>query len=247
MKATRATQRQLWLDPSQFTYHERQVATPYRSTVHLERFMRSLPLRGGRALDVGCGTGANMLYLSEHLPGFQWTGVDIVGGALFDMARMRFAAHGYEATFVQGDLHTLGRTFPDGFDLVLSTQTLSWLPEWEPALEQMLEVTRGWLVLTSLFTNFDVDVQSEVTDHTTSSELAPSYIHVFSLRRFEERCRDRGCREFISCDVDIDVDLPRPKDGGLGVYTRVLRDGRRLQFTGPMFQPWKFVAVRMGG
>lgn len=247
MKATRTTQQQLWMDASQFPYHERQLATPYRSTVHLGRFMRSLPLRGGQALDVGCGAGANMLYLSEHLPGFEWTGLDIVGGALFDMGRMRFAARGREATFVQGDLYKLGRIFPDGFELVLSTQTLSWLPEWEPALDQMLDVTRGWLVLSSLFTDFDVDVQSEVKDHTTSVELAPYYVHVFSLRRFEERCRARGCQDFIARDFDIDADLPVPASGGLGTYTRQLREGRRLQFTGPLYQPWKFVAVRMGG
>lgn len=246
MHTSREIQRRLWTDPSQIEYHERQLATPYRSTIHLGRFMRSLPLGEGQALDVGCGAGANMLYLSTQLPGFRWIGLDIAGGMLFDLARKRFEACGREAAFVQGDLYQLSRIFPDGFDLVLCTQTLSWLPDWEPALDQLLDVARGWLVLSSLFTDFDVDVQCELIDHTTSKELAPYYVRVFSMRRFRERCEARGCREVIARDFDMDVDLPAPASGGLGTYTRTLRDGRRAQFTGPLFLPWKFVAIRMG-
>jgi SAM-dependent methyltransferase len=44
----------------------------------LVRIVASLP--PGRAFDIGCGTGTNLLYLAEH--GWEVTGVDFVGRAI---------------------------------------------------------------------------------------------------------------------------------------------------------------------
>ena len=53
-------------------------------------------LRPGRAVDLGCGTGTNVVYLSRH--GWEVTGVDMVGHAL-TVARRRAAAAVLRATF----------------------------------------------------------------------------------------------------------------------------------------------------
>lgn len=242
-----ADQRRLWLDESQLRYHLRQFDEPYRSTVHLTRFLSSLPLHGGEALDVGCGAGANMYHLSVAFPAFHWTGVDYAGDLLFPVGRAQFARAGLDVTLLQGDLFELGHVVAGRrYDLVLSVQTLSWLPNHVQALEQALAVTRGWLVITSLFSDGDVDSECLVYDHTIMPELPPYHINVYSLPRIRAFCEGRGCREFRSADFAIDVDLPAPETGGLGTYTRCLDDGCRIQFTGPVYLPWKFVAVRMG-
>ena len=46
-------------------------------------------------------------------------------------------------------------------------------------------------------------------------------------------------------DFEIELDLSGPVEGGLGTYTRKLEDGRRLQFSGALWLPWKFVAIRL--
>ena len=65
-------------------YHGRQFSNRYRSTAALGEFVK--PLIGsasGEALDVACGAGANIYHLSQMIPGFHWSGVDIAGEELF--------------------------------------------------------------------------------------------------------------------------------------------------------------------
>ena len=80
----------------------------------------------GRALDLGCGSGTDSIYLATH--GWDVTGVDIVPEAL-DLARRRAAAAGVAPRFVQGDatrLSDVGVTGP--FALVLDFGCLHTLP-----------------------------------------------------------------------------------------------------------------------
>ena len=79
-----------------------------------------------------------------------------------------------------------------------------------------------------------------------ANSQGPFFYNVYSLARVRHLCERHGCRDFVAEDFEIDVDLPRPTVYGLTTYTERLADGRRLQFTGPLFQPWKFVAVRVG-
>jgi SAM-dependent methyltransferase len=71
----------------------------------------------GKALDVGCGTGRDAVYLSER--GWTVTGVDAVAQAI-EAARQRAGAAGTEVTWVLGDvtrLPTLG--IGEGYGLVM--------------------------------------------------------------------------------------------------------------------------------
>jgi SAM-dependent methyltransferase len=233
-----------------FDYHTRQFDQEYRSTSHLVEFLRSIPgLEGGEAIDVGCGAGANLFHLARELPGYRWTGLDIAGGVLFPLGRPKFAAAGLDVTLVEGDFFRLDEIFGGRrFDLVFSIQSLLVIPSYEKALEQLLALTKGWLVVTGLFTDFQADARIEVLDYTWSADCqGPFHFNVYSLARFRKFCEERGCREFVSRDFEIDIDLPRPATGGLRTYTERLADGRRLQFTGPILEPWKFIAMRASG
>jgi SAM-dependent methyltransferase len=68
----------------------------------LERFVASHP--PGRALDVGCGTGTNVVYLARH--GWEAVGVDFAGRAIAK-ARQRARDAGVSSTFVVGDVTRL--------------------------------------------------------------------------------------------------------------------------------------------
>lgn len=66
----------------------------------------TLALPAGRALDVGCGTGRQAVYLARR--GWRVTGVDLVDAALA-RARQRSAREGVEVDWVRGDVGKLGR------------------------------------------------------------------------------------------------------------------------------------------
>ena len=76
-------------------------------------------LQPGRALDLGCGSGANALKLAEL--GWSVVGVDWAENAI-ELARQSARDRGLDATFLVGDI-TEGA--PSGeFDLVISTYAL---------------------------------------------------------------------------------------------------------------------------
>jgi SAM-dependent methyltransferase len=81
------------------------------------------PAGGARAIDLGCGSGANAVFLAES--GFDVTGVDFSTVAL-DKARALAAKRGVSARarFVAGDLTANGIPGVDPADLVVDYGTL---------------------------------------------------------------------------------------------------------------------------
>ncbi len=73
--------------------------------------------RPGRALDLGCGTGTDAIYLASH--GWEVTGVDFVPEAIAT-AQTRARAAGSTASFVAGDATRLRQAGVSGpFDLMM--------------------------------------------------------------------------------------------------------------------------------
>lgn len=79
----------------------------------LAAFVQRAP--AGRALDLGCGTGTNAIYLAQH--GWQVTGVDFIGKAI-RQAQRKASAAGVRVDFRQGDVSRLDG-IQEPFDLVL--------------------------------------------------------------------------------------------------------------------------------
>ncbi len=94
-----------------------------------------------RAIDLGCGAGANAIYLAQH--GFDVTGVDYANAAI-EQARARARAAGVRVNFLVDDLtnlrHALGR-----FDFLLDYGVLDDLRPRQraPYLRSMLPLTHA--------------------------------------------------------------------------------------------------------
>jgi len=86
----------------------------------LVALVRAGGLRPGRALDLGCGTGANSVFLGQH--GFDVTGVDFAPAALAKAARAAEAA-GVKIDLVEDDLTALRRV-SGPFDVLVDYGTL---------------------------------------------------------------------------------------------------------------------------
>lgn len=97
---------------------------PVDDLVQLVEGNRRLP--PGRALDIGCGTGTETVYLATH--GWDATGVDMVPKALA-MARRKAAAAGVSPRFIEGDATRLQDFGVGGdYDLVLDFGCFHTLP-----------------------------------------------------------------------------------------------------------------------
>ncbi|MGX9788084.1 class I SAM-dependent methyltransferase [Mycobacterium sp. MMS18-G62] len=79
-------------------------------------------LPAGTALDVGCGTGDNSIYLAKH--GWQVTGVDFVAKAV-DKAKAKAAANKVDVNFAQADAtHLSSEGVGTNFDLIVDNGCL---------------------------------------------------------------------------------------------------------------------------
>jgi SAM-dependent methyltransferase len=84
-------------------------------------------LPAGKALDLGCGTGTNCIYLAQH--GWEATGVDFVPRAI-KAAGQKASSAGVSPRFVVGDvtrLTTLG--LGPGFDLLFDMGCFHSIPD----------------------------------------------------------------------------------------------------------------------
>lgn len=88
--------------------HYQQGHTPWDSglrSAELARVLAEFPIPRGRALELGCGTGTNAIYLAQQ--GFTVTAVDCAETALA-AARKKGMASGFDIRWIAGDVQNFG-------------------------------------------------------------------------------------------------------------------------------------------
>lgn len=96
------------------------------------------PPFGGSVLEIGCGTGRNLIAAGRAWPGAALFGVDI-SEAMLETARASMAKAGVAATLAQGDACDFDPQALFGratFDRVFISYALSMIPDWKAALVQ---------------------------------------------------------------------------------------------------------------
>lgn len=106
---------------------------------------------GGTVLEVGCGTGRNLIAVAQRYPTARLFGFDI-SEAMLTTARAKVAAAGLtdRIALAQGDATDFDAATLFGqatFDRVFFSYTLSMIPDWRAALAQGALVTGGALHL----------------------------------------------------------------------------------------------------
>ena len=109
-----------------------------------------VPVRGS-VLEIGCGTGRNLIAVARRSPTVQFYGVDI-SEAMLETAKTNVARAGLSdrISLQQGDATSFASAALFGqstFDRVFFSYTLSMIPDWKAALLQGVEVTAGTLSL----------------------------------------------------------------------------------------------------
>lgn len=243
-----------WLDKNKVNtdYHDRQVREPYRSTIAfcdwLETERLVSPESELRVLDLCSGTGANIYHMSKRYPKSTFLGVDINpdnverGNAFFQSGGVD------ECRLEVGDIYNLDPRYVSKFDGVVSFQSLMALPEFVGPLRAMAKLAPRWIALTSLFYDGPVSCTIDIAEYDAGLEPNRSgFYNVYSLPVVRKHMRANGYRDFRFTPFEIDVDLPKSREGLMSTYTERLEDGRRLQISGPLLMPWYFIAAIRNG
>jgi len=194
---------------------------------------------------LGAEGGGNISHLSKVLIKTSWVGLDWAD-KFFELGERLMEMKKVNCHFIKGDFYKLEKNFGEkSFDLVFSIQTLSWLPRYEEALEQLLKISRGWVFVTSLFTDFHVDIISKVFQYNSWKAKNPYYYNIYCFERFRDFCLQHGAKEVMAEDFVIDIDLAPPAHKQMGTCTIKTSKQEILQFSGPLHMPWKFIAIKM--
>lgn len=98
------------------------------------------PPPGGTVIEIGCGTGRNLIAAAKRFPDARYFGIDI-SEAMLETARANVAKAGLSdrITLAQGDATAFDAMALFGvarFDRVFQSYTLSMIPDWQGALRE---------------------------------------------------------------------------------------------------------------
>lgn len=98
------------------------------------------PPAGGTVLEIGCGTGRNLIAAARAWPDARFFGIDI-SQAMLETARAKVAAAGLSSriTLAQGDATAFDAVALFGtaeFDRIFQSYTLSMIPDWRAAIRE---------------------------------------------------------------------------------------------------------------
>lgn len=241
-----------WLNLSESTwnYHRSQFSQPYRSTIKFIDWLYNFRLFNdiNTILDVGCGCGSNIFYMVKRFPSLNFTGTDI-NNELIEKGNSFFKNKNLKnCRLIKKDLYKLDNRMKNKYDGIISFQTLSWLPEYKTPLTKLIELNPKWIAISSLFYEGPVSCKIEIQyldeQDTNSEGNKRAYYNIYSLDDTKKFFKRHGYQEFKYIPFNIDIDLMKPKNKGMGTYTEKLENGKRIQISGPLLLPWYFIFVK---
>ncbi len=156
--------------------------------------------RGGTALEVGCGTGRNLIKVARRYPTAQLFGFDI-SEAMLETARKSIDRAGLSnrITLKQADATNFDPQLLFGhitFDRVFFSYTLSMIPDWKAALVQGAKATggsahivdfgqlEGWprtfkSVLFAWLNSFDVEPRAMLPEFIQTLDLQAEFVPLY--------------------------------------------------------------------
>lgn len=109
-----------------------------------DRLIAGLEPAGGRVLEIGCGTGRNLILAARRYPSARFYGVDI-SAVMLDQARLSIARSGVSApiALAQGDASTFDARALLGeekFERIFISYALSMIPPWRETIVHALDL-----------------------------------------------------------------------------------------------------------
>ena len=237
-----------WSDEKMREYHARQLVQTYRSTTFFCDWLESLNYIHKSSklaiLDLCCGAGANLRYMSQRYPNCTFVGIDLNPQVVED-GNLYLKEHGIKNCHIEiGDIYNLSTDYNSVFDGVLSLQTLSWLNDFAFPVLAMAQLNPKWIAITSLFHDGLISYRIQVKEMSPElSQTRQQFYNIYSIPEIREFLLNKGYPLFQWIPFKIDIDLPKKSDDVMGTYTKKLLSGKRMQLSGALWMKWYFIVT----
>lgn len=212
-----------------------------------QKFLESIleiPSKELYIADIACGAGTLTYHIKEYFSNNQhrFFLLDYLEESIA-LAKENLSGQNFE--FHVGDMCKMSHVPSETFDLMFCWQTLSWIPEPEQALLEMIRVLKpgGKLYLSSLFNlDYDVDIYSSLIDHTRSEEVRqiPISYNTFCCKTIESWLGDCNVNfQFHKFIPSIDFEKVAR---GRGTHTIMSEQGR-IQISGGLLMNWYILEI----
>ncbi len=241
-----------WTKSYNDDYFNRQFKTPYRSTVKFCEWLEKIKIidseSNQKILDIGTGKGSNLYYMKKLYPNCEYLGLDI-NNDFVEEGNLFFKNEKIDSCKLEfGDIYKLDREkLANKYDGIISYQTLSWLPGYEKPLEELTKLNSNWLAFSSLFYDGLVDCKIELSEFENESTDTPSnktFYNIYSLPKIKHFFAERGYTKFQFIPFEIDIELAKPEHSHMQTYTEELKNGTKIQRSGPLLMSWYFIIAQ---
>lgn len=228
------------MDSLSLNYHQKQWNDPKRSTIFFSNFINEKVKSSKNILDIGCGMGGSTFYISTLNPNCNFIGIDFIQQLVDSGNEFIRNTEQKNIKLIQDDWFNLKKY--KNIDGVISLQTLSWLPEFEKPIEEIInKVNPNWICFSSLFYEGDISIKSEIFEHSINKTCI---YNTYSIPQIDKFVRKFGFKieSILPFKIDIDIDKPTNLDR-MSTYTIKTIENERVQLSGPLLMSWYFVMI----
>lgn len=206
----------------------------------IEPFIKDKNLK---ILDAGCGIGHVLNLLNKISPQSEFLGTDQTD-FFIEEAKKRYGNH-KNINFEIGDIKDLPLKHHKDFDITVCRGVLSWLPHYDLFVKALMNITKKYIFISSLFYDGDIDFEIKIKEYKRGipKEGFTEYRNVYSLPRFKKFVMDLGAKNIEVFNFDIGIDLPKGPIDKMSTYTMKLENGERLQISGIVLMNWKWIRI----
>jgi len=223
-------------------YDEKQYKKIYRSTELFIKFIEKYEkLNNKTILDLGCGAGANTIYLAKKYKNSNFIGIDKNLNSIKYARNMVKKYKIKNCKFISKNIYNLKKKPRIGkIDIAISFHFLSFASEWyDITLGKICSLKPNSTAHSSLFFEGLVESKIDVNDFSTS-ELKKNYYNIFSLNKIKNFLIEKKYKFFRSEQMIIDKKINKPRHKGMGSYTLKLGNGKLELRSGPLYLPHGF-------